>query len=76
MARRRTFIESILSTQKQRQRFYYFRNLTALCCAVGGFHFAAQHFAWAAAIVGLFAGYLIIGPVVAFLVCLIEQMYS
>lgn len=75
------FIRSVLSTQKQRQRFFWFRNVISMLCAYGVFQFfantgVAQELVWAAALAALVISYFTLAPVVAFIICFIEQMLS
>ncbi|MCQ8103459.1 hypothetical protein NP590_05005 [Methylomonas sp. SURF-2] len=70
------FICSVLSTQRQRQRFYWIRNFVALFCAAGTFKVVGGTLGGIVAIGALLGGYFTIAPVIAFLVCLFEQMNS
>lgn len=75
------FIRSVLSTQKQRQRFFWFRNVISMGCAYGAFQFfvttgMAQELVWGAAFAALVISYFTLAPVVAFIICFIEQMLS
>jgi hypothetical protein len=73
------FIKSVTSTRKSRQRFYYFRNLTSAICAIVVFQYLSGasiglYLSIAGAIAGFAIGYMTIAPIVAFIICLIEQM--
>lgn len=70
------FIKSVLSTKKQRQSFFYFRNLTALACALVTFKYIGGSIGLGLAVVALVVGYMTVAPVVAFIICLLEQMLS
>lgn len=76
MPQSRSFVASVLSTQKQRQRFYYFRYFTALFCAFGAFQAVDGPVGIGLGVVSLIIGYFTIAPVVAFLVCFIEKICS
>lgn len=68
------FIRSVLSTKKRRQTFFYFRNLIALVCAGVTYKFVGGSIGLGVAAIALVLGYMTIAPVIAFLICLIEQM--
>lgn len=70
------FVQSVLSTKKQRQTFFYFRNLVAFICALVTFKFVGGSIGLGVAVVALVLGYITIAPIVAFIICLIEQMLS
>lgn len=74
--RRTGFVQSVLSTTRQRQRYYWVRNFVSLFCAVGTFQIVGGDFGWILALVGLIGGYFTVAPVIAFLVCLFEKMHS
>jgi len=74
---KRGFIASVLSTQKQRQRFIWARNMISLGCAVWAYQAIGGGGVGAAiAVAALVAAYLTVAPILAFVACLIEQMYS
>ncbi len=77
---RRTFVNSVLSTHKRRQGYFYVRNLVA-----GGCGFAVYTklvvtlgttMAVAAGIATTIGAYFTVAPIIALLACLIEQMSS
>ncbi len=70
------FVKSVLSTKKQRQAFFYFRNLIALACALVSFKYIGGSIGLGVGVVVLVVGYMTIAPVVAFIICLLEQMLS
>lgn len=70
------FIHSVLSTPRQRQRFYWVRNIASLFCAVAAFQVVGGDYGWMLAFGALIVGYFTVAPVVAFIVCLFEQMHS
>lgn len=72
----RGFVQSVLSTKKQRQAFFYFRNLIAFACALVTFKFVNGSLGLGLAVVTLILSYMTIAPVVAFVICLFEQMLS
>jgi hypothetical protein len=72
----KSFVQSVLSTQKQRQRFYWIRNFVALCCAAGAFKLVGGSLGAIAAAGALLGGYFTVAPLIAFAVCLFEQMNS
>jgi hypothetical protein len=72
----RGFIGSLLSTRKQRQRFFYFRNLAAFAGAVGAYSYVGGMGGLALAAGALVVGYFTLAPVVAFAICYIEEMNS
>jgi hypothetical protein len=74
------FVDGILSTNKQKKRFFYFRNLSAVILAVvayveldnrvGGF------FAVGLAFLALFVAYKTVSVLIALSICFIEQMFE
>jgi hypothetical protein len=73
---RSSFIRSVLSTQKQRQRFFYFRNFSAGACALMAGVEIGGGMGLAVGFVVLFLAYYTVAPIIAFIICLIEQMAS
>lgn len=72
----RGFIQSVLSTQKQRQRFYWVRNMISFFCGVATFYEIGGVLGGLLALAALVVAYFTIAPVLAFIACLFEQMYS
>lgn len=72
----KSFVQSVLSTKKQRQAFYYFRGIVSLLCAVAVFKMAPEEWSIILAGAGLVVSYLTVAPVIAFIICLAEQMFS
>jgi hypothetical protein len=70
------FVASVLSTPKQRQRFIWGRNMVALICAVGVYHTIGGALGVGLGVVALIGSYFTVAPVIAFIACLFEQMYS
>lgn len=80
------FIRSVLSTQKQRQRFFWFRNVISLLCPLGVLHLFKDGYIpipssldwliWVLAFASIFIGYLTIAPIIAFAVCFLEHLFS
>jgi hypothetical protein len=70
------YIRSVLSTKTQRQRFFYVRNLIAFLCAVATFQFFGGAIGGGLAAVALLLSYITVAPVIAFIICLIEQLGS
>ncbi|WP_157385930.1 hypothetical protein [Methylosarcina fibrata] len=77
---KRTFAQSVLSTQKRRQSYFYCRNLIAGGCGLFAYvKLSASLGMTIGAIVGftaMIASYLTIAPLIALLLCLFEQMLS
>ena len=73
---RNSFVRSVLSTPKQRQRFFYFRNGTALISGVLVFTSVTGTLGAILGVLAVPVAYLTIAPIVAFVICLVEQMLS
>jgi len=73
---RRSFVQSVLSSQKQRQRYYYFKNITAGLCGIATFVGLGGVFGIALGVAATVLAYFTVAPIVAFLICLFEQMAS
>ncbi len=80
MAREKGFVDSILSTKKQRQRFIYFRGLSSVVLGIAAYAEAANKMndllAIGLGILVLIVSYKTVSRAIAFLICLIEGMYS
>jgi hypothetical protein len=76
----KSFKNGVLSSPKQKQRYFYFKHLiSGLCGIIAYTHFSAGLGVTAALIISVGAAllaFLTIAPVVAFLICLFEQMAS
>lgn len=71
-----SFIGSVLSTRKQRQRFYWARNVISFACAALAFHAIGGTLGLVVAVGALCGAYFTVAPVLAFLMCLVEHLYS
>lgn len=72
----KSFVRGVLSSQKQRQRYYYFKNGIAFVSGLFIFVQLGGVIGFALGIVGAFIAIFTIAPIIAFLICLIEQMAS
>lgn len=70
------FVASILSTQKRRQQFYYVRNITSLFSGIAFGQYIGGGIGFFFGVIAIVVAYMTIAPIIALLVCLIEQMYS
>jgi len=66
----------VLSTQKQRQRYYYFRNLISGISGVAAFASIGGVLGIPLGIVAAILAYFSLAPIIAFFICLFEQMAS
>lgn len=72
----KSFTRSVLSTKTQRQRFFYFRNITAFLCGIAVFTFVGGTAGYILAVVAFLLSYITVAPIVAFIICLAEQLLS
>lgn len=72
---RKGFVASVLSGSKQRQRFFWARNIISVLCAAAAFQSVGGVTGVAIAGLVLFTAYFTIAPVAAFIACFIEQAY-
>lgn len=70
-----SFVQSVLSSKKRRQAFFYFRNIISLMCAVAIFKIAPGEWSIILAAAGLVLSYFTIAPVIYFLICLAEHIF-
>lgn len=70
------FIQSVLSTRKQRQRFCWVRNMAAFICAALVFHEFGDTLGGVLVALTLVLSYFTIAPIIAVAACLFEQMWS
>ena len=80
MARAKGFVDSILSSRKQRRRFFYFR-IYLIPFITASIYVQAQHYvdkdtALILGIISLPFVYKLISPAIAFMICFIEEMFS
>lgn len=77
---RKSFVYSVLSTQKNRQRYFYFKNTIAAVCGIAAYVKISSLFGSAlgvgVAVIAAILAYLTVAPVIAFLICLFEQIAS
>jgi hypothetical protein len=77
---KRTFAQSVLSTQKRRQSFYYCRNFIAAGCGLFAYMKLSVSLGMIiGSVIGfvtMIVAYLTIAPAIALLLCLLEQMLS
>lgn len=76
MRRAKTFVESVLSTRQQHQRYYWARNVISLGCGAWTFHALGGGIGIASGLAAMVIAHFTVSPVVAFVLCLIEQMCS
>lgn len=70
------FVANVLSTPKQRQRFFWGRNMVSLLFAAGAYHSIGGALGVGLGVVTLIGAYFTVAPMIAFIACLIEQMFS
>ena len=68
--------QSILSTPKQRKRFFWARNMTTLFVGAAVFYWLPEPWGMILVLPAVVIGYLTIAPVVALILCFIEEMMS
>lgn len=73
---RNSFVRSVLSTPKQRQRFFYFRNGTAILAGALVFTSVTGTFGAILGVLAIPLAYFTVSPIIAFIVCFVEQMLS
>jgi len=77
---KRTFVQGVLSTPKRRQSYFYFRNLIAGGCGIAVYvktsTLLGMYMAGGIGFIAAVAAFFTIAPVIAFLICLFEQMAS
>ncbi|WP_296246270.1 hypothetical protein [uncultured Stenotrophomonas sp.] len=71
-----SFVQGVLSSRKQRQRFFYFRSFITIGCGIAAFKLFDGDIALLVGLGGLVVGYFTVAPVVAFLICFFEQLLS
>ena len=72
----RSFVNDVLSSRKQRQRFSWFRVMISFVAAfLAGSQFS-DTLAIGVGIIALPIAYMTVAPVLAFIICLIEGMLS
>ncbi|RYH62358.1 MAG: hypothetical protein EON54_09470 [Alcaligenaceae bacterium] len=72
----KTFVWSVLSARGQQQRYYWARNIISLGCGAWAFHALGGGLGFAIALAAMVLAQFTVSPVVAFVLCLIEQMCS
>lgn len=72
----KTFVDSVLSTRRQQQRYYWARNMISLGCGAWAFHALVGGMGIAIGFSVIVIAHFTVSPVVAFVLCLIEQMCS
>jgi hypothetical protein len=70
-----TLRQSILSTPKQRKRFFWLRNMAALGTGALAYQLQAPFGLWLCLPITLLA-YFTVAPIVAVILCFIEEMLS
>ena len=76
-----SFVKSVLSTKKLRQSFYRIRNFISIVCGIAAMSLAHERFGpdganMAIGVVAIFIAYLTIAPLIALILCFLEQMLT
>lgn len=69
-------MESVLSTRQQQQRYYWARNMISLGCGAWAFYSLVGGMGTAIGLAAMVIAHFTVSPVVAFVLCLIEQLCS
>lgn len=70
------FISNVLSSKKQRKRFFWFRNVISVFFAFLAYQEVGGTLGWLALALALIVSYFTVAPTIAFVICFIEEMGS